>query len=54
MSAMDWTVTKELRASWATYMSGWRSRTVSAVYCKAVSPSGQRYLVGGLVGAIRG
>ena len=41
MLAIDWAVTKELRASWATDMSGWRSRTVSAVYCKAVSPSGR-------------
>lgn len=40
MSAMDWAVTKELRASCAADRSGWRSCAVSAVSCSAVSPVG--------------
>ena len=41
MSAIDCAVTNELRASFADVMSSWRSSTVSAVYCSAVSPAGR-------------
>jgi hypothetical protein len=45
MSAMDWAVTKELRASWATDMSGWRSRTVSAGVLQGGQPIRSAQLV---------
>jgi hypothetical protein len=41
MSAIDCAVTNEDLASCAEDMSGRRSSTVSAVYCKAVRPNGR-------------